>query len=114
MKDLGDVKKILGMEITRDRERGILIVFQEDYVWKVLGNFSMEKFKSVLILLGVYFRLSLAIEKELKDQEFYMRDVFYQSVVGLLMYSMVGIRFDLVYVIGMVCRFMSSFIKIYW
>ena len=42
MKDLGDAKKILGMEITRDREKGTLTVSQEDYAWKVLGNFNMK------------------------------------------------------------------------
>lgn len=114
MKDLGDAKKILGMEITRDRERGTLTVSQEDYAWKVLGNFSMEKSKSVSTPLGAHFRLSSATEKELKDQEFHMRDVPYQSAVGSLMYSMVGTRPDLAYAIGMVCRFMSSPIKIHW
>lgn len=113
MKDLGDAKKILGMEISRDRERGILTVSQEDYAWKVLGNYNMEKSKSVSTPLGAHFRLSSATEKELKEHEVYMKDVPYQSAVGSLMYAMVGTRPDLAYAIGMVCRFMSSPIKIH-
>lgn len=114
MKDLGDAKKILGMEITRDRERGTLTVSQEDYAMKFLGNFNMEKCKSVSTPLGAHFRLSSATEKELKEQNDYMKTVPYQSAVGSLMYSMVGTRPDLAYAIGMVCRFMSNPIKIHW
>lgn len=61
MKDLGDAKKIVGMEISRDREKGTLTISHEDYAWKVLGNFNMEKSKSVPT---PHFRLSSATEKE--------------------------------------------------
>lgn len=60
------------------------------------------------------FRLSSATEKEAKEQLVYMKDVPYQSAVGSLMYSMVGTRPDMAYAIGMVCRFMSSPIKLHW
>src|SRR5687768_4193689 len=36
MKDLGEAKKILGMEILRDRARGILYLSQRRYIEKVL------------------------------------------------------------------------------
>jgi len=35
MKDLGDAKKILGMEIIRDKEGGTLTISQEGYLLKV-------------------------------------------------------------------------------
>ena len=40
MKDLGEVKKILGMEITRDRGSGRLWLSQENYVLKLLKRFN--------------------------------------------------------------------------
>lgn len=42
MKDLGNAKKILGMEITRDRANRKLSISQEDYLWKVLAKFDMD------------------------------------------------------------------------
>jgi hypothetical protein len=36
MKDLGAAKKILGMEITRDRKAGLLFLSQHSYIEKVL------------------------------------------------------------------------------
>ena len=47
IKDLGEVKKILGMEILRDRAKGILYLSQRRYIEKVLRRFSMGDAKSV-------------------------------------------------------------------
>jgi hypothetical protein len=38
MKDLGAAKKILGMEITRDRKPGLLFLSQHDYINKILDR----------------------------------------------------------------------------
>ncbi|KAL1189498.1 Retrovirus-related Pol polyprotein from transposon TNT 1-94 [Cardamine amara subsp. amara] len=42
MKDLGAAKKILGMEIVRDRVKGTLTLSQEGYLSKVLEMYKME------------------------------------------------------------------------
>ncbi len=47
MKDLGATKKILGMEILRDRDARRLWLSQASYVKKVLERFSMEDAKPV-------------------------------------------------------------------
>ena len=58
MNDLGGVKKILGMEIHRDRALGRLWLSQSDYVGKVLKWFSMENAKLSSITLANHFKLS--------------------------------------------------------
>lgn len=64
--------------------------------------------------MGIYFKLfSIKIEDKF-DIVIEMSDIFYFSVVGSFMYFMVGIRFDIVYVVGLVSRFMSLFCKEYW
>jgi hypothetical protein len=45
MKDLGEVKLILGMEIERDK-KGIRI-YQRDYIRKILDKFGMSECKKV-------------------------------------------------------------------
>lgn len=114
MKDLGDAKKILGMEITRDRANRKLSVSQEDYLWKVLAKFDMDQCKEVATPLGAHFSLQAATDKELQSQEEYMRKVPYQNAVGSIMYAMVGTRPDLAHVVGIISRFMSKPAKEHW
>ena len=57
MKDLGAAKKILGMEILRDREARKLWLSQKNYIRKVLENFSMLDAKPVSTPLANHFRL---------------------------------------------------------
>ena len=47
MKDLGAAKRILGIDIFRDRKRGILTLSQSKYIQKVLKEFGMLEYKSV-------------------------------------------------------------------
>ena len=41
MKDLGSAKKILGMEILRDRQACMLYLNQKGYIKKVLDRFNI-------------------------------------------------------------------------
>ena len=47
MKDLGAVKRILGIEIKQDRKRKLLYLSQELYLRKVLESFGMSNSKPV-------------------------------------------------------------------
>ena len=58
MKDLGVAKKILGMEISKERVIGRLWLSQSGYVRKVLERFRMENAKPVSTPLVNHFRLS--------------------------------------------------------
>ncbi|CAL8139461.1 unnamed protein product [Prunus armeniaca] len=42
MKNLGEASYVLGIEISRDRERGLLGLSQKGYIEKVLRRFNME------------------------------------------------------------------------
>ncbi|KAM2367927.1 hypothetical protein ACFXTH_045552 [Malus domestica] len=42
MKDLGETKKILGMEITRDREKGLVSLNQRQYLEKLIRKFGVH------------------------------------------------------------------------
>jgi hypothetical protein len=47
MKDLGPAKKILGMEIQRDRRDGTFFLSQKSYIEKVLEKYNLSNCKSV-------------------------------------------------------------------
>ena len=58
MKDLGAAKKILGMEITRNRDSRVLFLSQHNYIKKVLHRFNMHDAKSVSTPIAPHFKLS--------------------------------------------------------
>lgn len=60
MKDLGVAKKILGIEITRDRKSGLLFLSQYNYINKVLQRFNMHDSKPVSTSIAPHFKLSAA------------------------------------------------------
>ena len=114
MKDLGYVRKILGMEITRDRKNRILTLTQAGYLKKVLDRFGMNDAKSVNTSLAHHFKLSLDQCPNSAVEERYMEKVPYASAVGSLMYSMVCTTPDLAYSVSMVSSYMANPGKEHW
>ncbi|KAG8486650.1 hypothetical protein CXB51_020037 [Gossypium anomalum] len=100
MKDLGPAKKILGMEILRDRKTSKL--------------FNMRSAKPVSTPLAAHFRLSSALSPQSDDEIKYMSHVPYSSAVGSLMYAMVCSRPDLSYAVSAVSRYMANPGKEHW
>jgi hypothetical protein len=114
MKDLGAAKKILSMEITRDKKSGLQFLSQQNYIKKVLQRFNMHNVKAISTPIAPYFKLS-ATQCPSTDQDIeYMSRVSYSSVVGSLMYVMVCSCPDLSYAMSFVIRYMSNPGKEYW
>ena len=109
MKDLGEAKKILGMEIARDRQRGTLCLTQKQYLKKVLQRFGMsEKTKPVSTPLAPHFKLSASQCPKTEEEQEYMSKVPYSNAVGSLMYAMVCTRPDISHAVGTVSRYMHN------
>ena len=89
MKDLEEAKKILVMEIMRDREKYKLYLSQKKYIEKVLHRFNMQNAKPVSTPLAAHLQLSATLSPKTDDERDYMSRVPYSSVVGSLMYVMV-------------------------
>jgi hypothetical protein len=108
MKDLGAAKKILALEITRERKSSVLFLSQQSYIKKVLQHFNMHDTKSVSTPIAPHFRLS-ALQCPSTDGNIeYMSRVPYSSVVGSLMYAMVCSRPNLSYAMSLVGRYMAN------
>ena len=108
MKDLGASKKILGMEIWRDRDAGLLYVSQQKYIEQLLQAFHMDHSKPVSTPLAQHFKFDHSTLPSTDKEVEYMKSVPYSSVVGNLMYAMVCTRPDLIFDVSVVCRFMSN------
>ncbi|KAH9743388.1 hypothetical protein KPL70_003281 [Citrus sinensis] len=114
MKDLGCAKRILGMDIIRNRTAGTLFVSQERYILKVLDRFDMLDAKSVQTPLGFQFKLSKVQALVTNQDKSIMSEVPYAQAVGSLMYAMVCTRADIAYAVSLVSRFMSDLGKEHW
>ena len=114
MKDLGPAKRILGMEIKRDREEGVVELSQKEYLQKVLRTFRMENCKPVKTPLGAHMRLKSVTDKEREEEADQMKFIPYANAVGNIMYLMIGSRPDLECPVGMINRFMGKPLMVHW
>ncbi|WJZ88075.1 hypothetical protein VitviT2T_007407 [Vitis vinifera] len=100
MKDLGNASLVLGIQIHRDRSRGILGLSQKAYIDKVLSRFGMSNSK------GDKFSLHQCPKNELEKKD--MERFPYALAVGSLMYAQVCTRPDIAYIVGMLGRYLSN------
>ncbi|KAH9288722.1 hypothetical protein KI387_032839 [Taxus chinensis] len=108
MKYLGVAKKIIDMQIHRDRKNMKLYLSQEDYINKVLERFKMKDIKPVSTPMAGHFKLSKDQFPTSHEGVEYMVWVPYASSVGILMYVMVYTRLDIAQVVGVMSRFMVN------
>jgi hypothetical protein len=114
MKDLGPAKKILGMEIQRDRHAGTLFLSQKSYIEKVLERYNLNNCKPVATPFASHFKLSWRQCPANEEDKEYMSRVPYSSAVGNLMYAMICTRPDLAHAVSVVSRFMHNPGKEHW
>jgi hypothetical protein len=108
MKDLGEASFVLGIEIHRDRNKGVLGLSQKAYVEKVLKKFSMHKCSASpapMVKGDRYGDFQCPRNQYELDQ---MKVVPYASAVGSLQYAQVCTRPDLAFVTGLLGRFQSN------
>jgi len=108
MKDLGETKFVLEIQIIRDRKNKTLTLSQASYIDKMLVRHSMHNSKRGLLP----FRHGVILSKEqcpkTPQEVEEMRSIPYASVVGNLMYVMLCTRPDIYYAVGIVSRYQSN------
>lgn len=114
MKDLGEAKRILGMDIIRDRSTKKLWLTQRDYILKMLKKFNMQESKILATPLAVHLKFSDADKPKPMKERAEMKDVPYSSLVGSLMYTMVCTRPDMAHAISVMSRYMVDPGKSHW
>ncbi|GKB81391.1 retrotransposon protein, putative, ty1-copia subclass, partial [Tanacetum coccineum] len=114
IKELGPARKILGMEIVRDRGSRTLKVSQSGYVQKILNNYRVDNGKSVSVPLGAHFKVPLKDCPSCDWDVERMSKVPYVNVVGSLMYLMVCTGPDIAYTVSIVSRYLANPGKNHW
>lgn len=114
MKDLGEAKVILGMQIKRSRHKDQITLTQESYLNKVLCRYNMNLSKSVSTPIKQGLKLSAQQSPETEEERRKMMQIPYASAVGSLMYAMVCCRPDLTYLMSVISRYMGDPGKAHW
>ena len=110
MTDMGEVLLVLGMQVTRDRERGTLTNTQESYTKSVLDRFGMGSCNP-LSTPGFGSEPSVEQPEEtLLDAE---DEQHYQAITGSVMYLAQITRYDIMYSTSQLARAMSTPAKIH-
>jgi hypothetical protein len=110
VKDLGEIKAFLGLEIVRDRANRRIFVSQRRYLEGVLDAYNMRECHPTATPLNPGVRLQAdAAEDEVLDAS-----VPYREALGSLMYAMVGTRPDLAFAVGLASRYLSQPRQSHW
>ena len=104
MKDLGEVKFLLGMKI-RKQPHGDIHLVQKKYLTDVLAKFEMTQCKSANTPLPPGRKLSRADSPKIEADRQLMQEIPYRSAIGSLMYLAVYTRPDISAAISSLSRF---------
>jgi len=91
--DLGEARWILGMEVVRNRQQGIISLSQRRYIEMILDRFGLKDGRSVSTPLETNVKLVKIDVPEVDAKT-------YQSALGGLMYAMLAVCPDLAYAVG--------------
>ena len=104
-KNLGEIQKILGIRVTRNRKDRTLFIDQEQYLETVLNRFgiSEEKHRPKQVPLADYSELRPSGPEDARI------DVTeYQQIIGSLMYASVNTRPDIAYSQGKLSQYLRD------
>ena len=114
MKDLGEASFVIGIEIHRDRSKGVLGLSQKAYIESILKKFSMHKCSpspTPIVKSDRYGDFQCPRNQYEIDQ---MKMVPYASAIGSLQYAQVCTCPDLAFVTELLGRFQSNPRTEYW
>lgn len=107
IKDLGQVKVCLGMNITFNKDKEYVTLSQETYIDQLLNKFNLSDCKTADTPMEVKLNVN-------KGQDSINSDVPYQQLIGSLMYLSVLTRPDISYSISFLSQFNNCHTKELW
>ena len=107
MKDLGEARFLLGIEIRR-QENGDVLLVQEQYARDVIRRFNMEGCKPVSTPLELGCRLDSSSVPTTAAGKFEMVDVPYRSAIGSLMHLATCTRPDISAAVSELSKFSQN------
>lgn len=107
IKDLGEVRQCLGMNVIFNKDKGYITLSQETYIDQLLSKFNLSDCKTVDTPMEVKLHIN-------KGQVGVNSHVPYQQLIGSLMYLSVLTRPDISYSISFLSQFNNCHTKEHW
>ena len=104
MVDNGEINHILGMLVTRERNKRLLTISQGNYLLDILKRFNMENCNSCSTPLDMGTRFHKFDEEN--DSRFDI--TLYQQAIGCLTYAAITTRPDIAAAVGILSQYMSA------
>src|SRR5258706_451728 len=114
VKDLGEVKFLLGIEVICDRKSGTIKLLQQAYINQLLKRFNLQDVKASATPLSTSTQLTQNDCPTTKEEINDMANVPYASLIGALMYTAIGTRPDIAFAVGALSRFLSNSGRHHW
>lgn len=109
IKDIGELKWVLGMRVTRDRAKATLVLDQHQYLTKVVNKFNMQDSKPCGTPETPGSKLTQdQCPKDGSPQQVEMKAVPYEAVVGSLLYASLGTRPDIAHAVNEISKYMKN------
>lgn len=105
IKDLGEIKKCLGVNVKVNKSEKTISISQEDYIDQLLLKFNMSLCKTVQT------PMETKCQKVSKDKNDIDNLFPYQQIIGSLMYLAVLTRPDIAFAVGFLSQFNNSYTK---
>lgn len=109
IKELGDIKYCLGIEIHRDRALKKIVMNQKGYILKTAEKFGVLECKDIHTPADCNAKLM-----KMPDDEEFTERFPYRQLVGSLMYAMTGTRPDIANALGNVSKYCEKYNKSHW
>ena len=105
--NLGPIRQVVGLEVTRDRAAHTLTLRQSQYIDRILQRFGMADANGIHTPADAHIRLQCmpddtALQANAPDR------MLYQAIVGSLMYAAIGTRPDIAYAVQQLSQFAAN------
>jgi len=108
IKDLGNIKQILGIAIDYNREGQTLHMYQTRYIDESAERYGFADGRTHRTPLASGIKLSKDDCPTTETEKRRMHDYPYQNLIGTLMYAMLATRPDIAFAVGALSKFSSN------
>ena len=114
VKDMGEAAYTLGMQITRDKQAGVIELKQESFINAILQKFGMTDCNPVLTPMDANQKLHKGEVVITSGERDTLEGLPYQQVVGSIMYLMVCTQPDIAFAVSTLSQFMTRPTMEHW
>lgn len=114
MKDMGEARFVLGMQIQRDRTKGTIYIDQKRYINDILTRFNMTECNPASTPMDSNQKLTKLMCPQTEEEKNEMMQIPYQEAVGSIMFAAQVSRPDVSFAVSNVSRFNNCYGKPHW